>query len=196
MRKCFHIVLALLVLASCGPERISRDNMEHIIRDMLVQDQQIRNNQQLRKQADTSLVYEGIFRKYGYTTDDFLYSLEYYLEDASRMEKVMSSVADDLEKELKGVKKEVALEQWRERMLRIYHLPVDTSRFPHPRPRAVDSLQVRADGSRIYLYKEDSIRMRDLDTILFREPDSLSAAAPDSLSAAPDSLSVKPSDSL
>lgn len=181
MRRCLHIVLTLFLLASCGPERISRDNMEHILRDMLVQDQQIKNNQELRKQADTSLVYEGIFRKYGYTTDDFLYSLEYYLEDASRMEKIMSSVADDLEAELKDVKKEVALEEWRERMLRLYNLPMDTVHLPRPRPLAADSLHVRMDGPGVKMFKEDSIRMRDLDTILFRDPDSLKVQPADSL---------------
>ncbi len=181
MRRFLHIALALLLLASCGPERISRDNMEHILRDMLVQDQQIKGNQDLRKQADTSLVYEGIFRKYGYTTDDFLYSLEYYLEDASRMEKIMSSVADDLEAELKGVKKEVALEEWRSRMLRLYNLPMDTLHLPRPRMRAVDSLHIRMDGPDVKMYKKDSIRMKDLDTILFREPDSLKVQPTDSL---------------
>ena len=118
-----HIVLfcLLALLASaCGPRRIPRERMESILADMLVQDQQIRLNRELKHQADTSLVYEGIFQAYGYDTDDFLYSLSYYLEDPSRMEKIMGSVAESLEKEAKEVGKEVDFRQWQERMLRIF----------------------------------------------------------------------------
>ena len=87
MRRALYIVLVLVMAAACGPHRIPRDDMEDILYRMLVQDQQIKQNPQLRRQADTMLVYEGIFQAYGFNTDDFLYSLEYYLEEPARMEK-------------------------------------------------------------------------------------------------------------
>ena len=77
MRRALYIVLVLVMAAACGPHRIPRDDMEDILYRMLVQDQQIKQNPQLRRQADTMLVYEGIFQAYGFNTDDFLYSLEY-----------------------------------------------------------------------------------------------------------------------
>ena len=154
MRKWLHIVLVLVVAVSCGPRRIPRDDMERIMADILVLDQQIKSDRQLKKQADTSLVYEGIFEAYGYDTDDFLLSLEYYLKDPSRMEKIMGAVAESLEKEIKVVTREVEYEEWSRRLLDIYRQKVDTTRLPRPRMRAVDSLHVRFDSDSVWFYRD------------------------------------------
>ena len=173
MRKCLYILLVVLLAAACGPRKIPREDMENIMADILVQDQQIKLNKELKKQADTSLVYEGIFEAYGYNTEDFLYSVEYYLVDASRMEKIMGSVADRLEKESKVVAAEIKLDEWRKKLLRIYNLKVDTTRGPRPRVRLVDTLHVRFENDNVYLHTVDSISMHDLDTLLVPPVDSL-----------------------
>ena len=152
MRKWLHIVLVLLLVASCGPRKISREDMEHIMEDILLQDQQIKQDWKLRKVADTTLVYEGIFEAYGYDTDDFLYSLEYYLSDPARMEKIMGQVAENLEAKSKELGKEIDLDHWRERYLRIYSMVADTSSLPQPRKRARDSLHVRFDADSVWFY--------------------------------------------
>ena len=172
MRRALHIAFALLLLAACGPRKIDREDMVAILADMLVQDQQVKQSRELRKQADSSLVYEGIFRAYGYDTDDFRYSVKYYLEDPSRMEKIMGDVAGNLESRTKVVAKEIHLDEWRRGLLRIYNMPADTS-APHPRPRPVDTLHVRFQGDTVYLYTVDSLSMKDLDTLLFHPVDSL-----------------------
>ena len=154
MRKWLHIVLLLVVAVSCGPRRIPRDDMERIMADILIQDQQIKNDRSLRKQADTSLVYEGIFEAYGYNTDDYLYSVEYYLQDPARMEKIMGAVAENLEKEIKLTGEEVDLENWRRRFLDIYRRKVDTTRLPRPRTRPVDTLHVRFDADSVWFYRD------------------------------------------
>ena len=154
MRKWLHIVLLLVVAVSCGPRRIPRDDMERIMADILIQDQQIKNDRSLRKQADTSLVYEGIFEAYGYNTDDYLYSVEYYLQDPARMEKIMGAVAENLEKEIKLTGEEVDLENWRRRFLDIYRMKVDTNRLPRPRTRPVDTLHVRFDADSVWFYRD------------------------------------------
>lgn len=154
MRKWLHIVLLLVVAVSCGPRRIPRDDMERIMADILIQDQQIKNDRSLRKQADTSLVYEGIFEAYGYNTDDYLYSVEYYLQDPARMEKIMGAVAENLEKEIKLTGDEVELENWRRRFLNIYRMKVDTTRLPRPRTRPVDTLHVRFDADSVWFYRD------------------------------------------
>lgn len=154
MRKWLHIVLLLVVAVSCGPRRIPRDDMERIMADILIQDQQIKNDRSLRKQADTSLVYEGIFEAYGYNTDDYLYSVEYYLQDPARMEKIMGAVAENLEKEIKLTGEEVDLENWRRRFLDIYRMKVDTTRLPRPRKRPVDTLHVRFDADSVWFYRD------------------------------------------
>lgn len=154
MRKWLHIVLVLAVAASCGPRKIPRSDMERIMADILIQDQQIKSDGTLRRQADTSLVYEGIFESYGYNTDDYLYSVEYYLQDPARMEKIMGKVADRLESEIKVVEKEVELENWRRRLMDIYRQKVDTTRLPRPRTRPVDTLHVRFDADSVWFYRD------------------------------------------
>ena len=185
----YLVLLAVLLVSACGPRKISRDEMQDIIYEMLIQDQQIKINRDLKTQADTSLVYEGIFNAYGYDTDDFIYSLSHYLEDASDMEKIMGKVAERLEKDTKAVGKELDLIHWRERMLAIYNMQPDTT-LPRPRPSVMDSLPLR--------FSKDSVW---LDT-LFRHPADTSAAVVDSLAVPADSLAAQadslaaPADSL
>lgn len=139
----YLVVLAVLIVAqACGPRKIPRDEMEDILAEMLLQDQQIKINREMRIQADTSLIYEGIFQAYGYNTDDFIYSLSYYMEDASRMEKIMGNVAEQLEKEAKAVGKELDHLHWIERMMSIYQMLPDTT-LPHPYPFILDTLPLR-----------------------------------------------------
>lgn len=167
MRKVLHIALAVLLVAACGPHRIPRDDMEDILYRMLVQDQQLKQDMQLRKQADTSLVYEGIFEAYGFTTDDFLYSLEYYLEEPARMEKVMEKVADRLGAEAKVLQKEIDLDNWRAKMLRIYKMEPDTT-WPKPPVRPVDTLLVRMGKDTVQLVlPSDSLPEYPQDSLLF-----------------------------
>ena len=161
MRKALYIGLILLLAVSCGPRVIKRAKMERIIADMLVQDQQIKQDPSLRKQADTSLVYEGIFEEYGYTTDDFLHSVTYYLTDPSRMEKIMGNVAQDLEARAKEVKALIDLQQWREGYLSIYSMPMDTSLRPRPRVRAADTLRIRFAGDSVYFHIVDTVKLRE-----------------------------------
>ena len=173
MKKFGYILLLVLLAAACGPRKIPRADMENIMADILIQDQQIKIERNLSRVADTSLVYEGVFESYGYNTDDFLYSVEYYLGDPSRMEKIMGTVAGRLEKETKVAAEQVRLEDWRGKLLRIYNLKVDTTRRPHPRMRLVDTLHVRFDNDKVYLHTVDSISFKDLDTLLFPPVDTL-----------------------
>ena len=181
MRKTLYIVLVVLLAAACGPRKIPRGDMEKIMADILIQDQQIKLNKELKKQADTSLVYEGIFEAYGYDTDDFLYSVEYYLGDPSRMEKIMNVVGTRLEREAKLAAAEISLRDWRDGLLRIYNMKVDTTCRPWPRTRCVDTLHVRFQGDSVYLYTVDSLSFKVLDTLLFHPADTSSAALPEEL---------------
>ena len=186
MRRAFHIVLVLLMVAACGPHRIPREDMEDILYRMLIQDQQIKQDPRLRKQADTMLVYEGIFQAYGFNTDDFLYSLEYYLEEPARMEKVMEKVGDRLEKESREVQKEVDLENWRNKLLMIYRMQPDTT-WPKPPVRPVDTLLVRLGKDTVQLVlPPDSLPEYPKDSLLFVRDTLL--APQDTLLSVKDSL--------
>ncbi len=159
MKKALLSALCLLALAvSCdrGPERIPRGEMEEIMQKILMQDQYIKQHLEVRRQADTMLVYEGIFEQYGYDTDDFLTSLEYYLEDPARMEKVMEKVEKRLKDQLKVVLKELEQENWRKSFLRLYSLNPNIHSQPQPRKSAVDTLylQFNKDSLLYHPYKK------------------------------------------
>lgn len=195
MKYVLNILLVALLVASCGPRKIPRGDMENIMADILVQDQQIKLDKKLKIKADTSLVYEGIFEAYGYDTDDFLYSVEYYLGDPSRMEKIMGAVASRLEREVRLVSAEIQLDEWRKGLLSIYNMKVDTTRKPRPRVRPADTLRVRFEGDRVYLYTIDSIGIRELDTLLFHPADTSSKEPAPEVQveeSAPEKLQEKP----
>ena len=134
MRHYLLIVCLLVLAVSChkGPRRIPRGDMEDIMMQVLLQDQYVKQNSELRKQADTMLVYEGIFESFGYDTDDFLASLDYYLADASRMEKIMEKVERRLMEKVAQTEKEVEEESWRRNYLRIWDLKPNTRNLPQP----------------------------------------------------------------
>ena len=134
MKRILLIVCLLAVVVSChkGPRRIPRGDMEDIMMQVLLQDQYLKQHTELRKQADTTLVYEGIFESFGYDTDDFMASLEYYLEDASRMAKIMEKVESRLMVKVKEAEKEVEEDAWRQNFLRIWGLSPNTRSLPQP----------------------------------------------------------------
>jgi len=135
-----YIALVLLLFAvSCkGPKLIPRKELTQIVGEMLVRDQQIRGNRTLRHMGDTTYVYEGIFEKYGYTTDDYLYSIEHYLRDPERFSRVFRDVAANMEKEKARVEKEIVARDWFLKYASVPYIPVD-SLFNMLYP---DSLQV------------------------------------------------------
>ena len=145
MKKILLLMVPFVLAVSChrGPERIPRDEMEEIMHEILLQDQYLKVTSAPKRLVDTTLVYEGIFEQYGYDTDDFLMSLEYYLEDPSRMEKLMEKVEDRLNKEAKGVAEEVKAHNWRSDFMRIYKLRPDSTHLPQPSPGAIDTLYVQ-----------------------------------------------------
>lgn len=116
MKAFRHIVLALVGAAflalSCGPRVIPRGKLTDIYADMFLTDQWLRENPEVSKTADTLLVYEPIFRRYGYTTDDYLRSVEYYMQDPDRYAKILRGVSRKLEKELGAVKKQIEREEY------------------------------------------------------------------------------------
>ena len=110
MKRSLHIVLVLLLAVACrGPRVIPKDTMTDIYTDMFLADQMVRDADIPRAQMDTMLLYEAVFEKYGYDTEDYLYSLRYYLKDPERFGKVFENVAKRLEGEVEALKKIVEL---------------------------------------------------------------------------------------
>ena len=127
----FAALVLLLLLSSChrGARRIPRSKMVDIYGEMFLQDEAVRANPEIRKEADTVLVYEGIFEKYGYNTDDYLYSVEYYLRDPDRMAKIMNEVNLRMRNAAREMVPEVELYDWQQEMMKLYEKP-EENRFP------------------------------------------------------------------
>ncbi|MBO4625594.1 MAG: DUF4296 domain-containing protein [Bacteroidales bacterium] len=144
MKRVLLIVCLLALAVSChkGPRRIPRGDMEDIMMHVLMQDQYVKAHSELRPQFDTMLVYEGVFESFGYNTDDFLASLQYYLEDASRMEKIMEKVEKRLMVKVKEAEIEVQEESWRKDFLNIWSLYPDKRHLPQP-SSAYDTLYIQ-----------------------------------------------------
>lgn len=104
-------LLMLLLSTSCGQEGkvIPRKKMAHIYAEMFVADQQIASDRKYRSMADTSLVYEPIFEKYGYTSDDYRASMAYYIQDADRYARILRESSTILENEIRQLKAEKKL---------------------------------------------------------------------------------------
>ena len=120
-RRWSYIVLAFLfcacLLGSCRKKDsasvIPRNVMAKIYADMFVVDQWMMNSAGKHQFPDTTLYSEPIFNKYGYTTDDYLHSVDHYISDPERFSRIL----DKSVKLLKEKQSELNAESKQEIML-------------------------------------------------------------------------------
>ena len=186
LRLYMAVALAVLAVSCKGPRTIPRDDLSDIYHDMFLQDQQIRNTPNLKKLADTSLVYEGIFNAYGYTTDDYVHTVGKYIREPDKFAKVFAKTAERLDKEAKEIAKEVVFEQWVNSMMRIYNQKIDTTRLPRVPLGAVDTAFFRLTGSEVKYFPPPDTLSPKLDTMVLRV--ICDTVAVDSLAVQIDSL--------
>ncbi len=123
MNRPLKIVLLIAVLVSmavaCTREArlIPRRKMQRIYREMLLADQWLDANYELREQADTMWFYEPIFEKYGYTVADYRKSVEHYLYDPDRYIYMLEAVSKSLKRDAERLNREVTAEQRLRQML-------------------------------------------------------------------------------
>lgn len=101
IRHLFLILTAaLLCLSSCRDRKdiIPKGTMSKIYYDIYMTDEAVDANYGLRRMADTMRIYEPIFNKYGYTTDDYNRSVDFYLERPDKFEDVFEDTKTMLEK--------------------------------------------------------------------------------------------------
>lgn len=180
MKRLGYIVLLLLALSCNGPRKISRKDMVNIYHDMFLLDQQIRHDITLKHIADTSLAYEGLFQSYGYSTEDYIFSINEYIKDPDKFSKVFADVADILTREADDIKKEAAFLDWKKSMMEIYTREIDTSRGPKVPKDIVDSLHMRLVGASVEFFPPEDTIAYDIDTLVFAR-DTVALAPADSL---------------
>lgn len=105
------VILALsLFLISCSKDKdegkvIPRSKLAEIYAEMLMTDQWITGTPGIRQIADTSLVYEPILEKYGYTSADYRKSVDKYMDDPERFSRILRTTGELLDKRLTSLKK-------------------------------------------------------------------------------------------
>ncbi|MBR5300419.1 MAG: DUF4296 domain-containing protein [Bacteroidales bacterium] len=101
--------LAACILTSCGKDEaevIPRGKLARIYAEMLVTDQWIMGTQGVRLIADTSAVYGPILEKYGYDIEDYLLSVDNYMNNPERFARIFRASEDIIEKRLIELRKE------------------------------------------------------------------------------------------
>ena len=200
MKRFLHIVLVLLLAAACqGPRVIPKDTLADIYTDMFIADQVVREENIPHAQMDTTLLYEAVFRKYGYDTDDYLNSVRHYLKDPERFAKVFESVAKRLEGEIDALDKIVQHQEWVASQLGAKRPQLDSILAPFSKESVYVGLaRVARDTSRypawfrLMAVLEDTL-MVPVDSVAARAAkDSLQAEVPDETSGMPEKLLPKP----
>ena len=150
MKRILHIVLVLVAVAACqGPRIIPKGTLTDIYEEMFLADQLVRERNIPLVRMDTLLVYEAVFNKYGYNTDDYLYSVQYYLKDPERFAKVFEEVADRLDGELKSLDRIIEHERWVADKLAKKHPQLDSILSPFSKDAVFVGLaRVERDSSR------------------------------------------------
>ena len=128
--------------------------MAKIYAEMLVMDQWTLSESGLRNIADTSLVYEPIFQKYGYDTEDYRKSVEHYMKDPERFSRILRTTAeilDDRIREIKELKRAYLRQEEIARFVTDFNIG---EFYPYlsdePYVHYYDSLSVVADSSSVY----------------------------------------------
>lgn len=106
--------VAAVLSVSCvkdEAEVIPRGQLARIYSEMLVMDQWIQSTPGTRVMADTSRVYEPILEKYGYSSEDYRASVDYYMNDPERFSRIFRSAGEILDKRIEDLNKELRLRQ-------------------------------------------------------------------------------------
>lgn len=120
-RYIFPVLAVAVLLSSCsgGKDKvISRRDLAEIYAEMLLTDQWILSHPGNRQIADTSLVYEPILNKYGYTTEDYVRTVDKYMDDPERFSRVVRTTGKILDDMLEELHAQKEMQQEEEEILR------------------------------------------------------------------------------
>ena len=158
-----------LLAVSCGRKEdkvIPRSKLAEIYAEMMLVDQWIMNNPGNRHIADTSLVYEPVLERYGYTSADYRKSVDVYMNDPERFSRILRTTAEILGEKLNALedqKKEIEHQEALRKLRESLKIKVEIDMgeyFPYldeePYVHYYDSLAVEPDSLWIY-------RMRNID---------------------------------
>ncbi len=109
----YWLIIAIAVTltnTSCKEEtQIQPQEMADIYYDLWLLDQYVDSVPEMRTQADTMCVYQPLLEKHGYTVDQFLTSVKYYLKDPDKYQKILKQAKAKLDKREKFLSKQQEL---------------------------------------------------------------------------------------
>ncbi len=117
------VMLLLLAFAGCrkGPKIIPQKDFGDLYAELLLADQWVKLHPSEKKNADTTFVYAEILRKHGYTDEQVVASMKYYLRDPLRYKRAMDVTVARLEKHYNEVEAELSVQRRIRDFLREYH---------------------------------------------------------------------------
>lgn len=130
------LLAAAVCLAACGRGRVIPDRkMTQIYMEMFLADTWLRDNPEARKVADTTLFFDPIFRRHGYSFKDYDLSVHYYLDRPDRFSKILTAASEGLEAEFVRLQEIIDAERYHQEALDRYR------RLYHPHNFSTDSLR-------------------------------------------------------
>ena len=101
MKRCtLLMILGALLLSSCSSAPIPQKQMMNLYYEMFTTDQLITESPDLRAQADSLSVYGGILERHGYTVEDYLAAVDYYLSKPESFARMMKKVQSRVNREI------------------------------------------------------------------------------------------------
>ena len=107
--KLSQIILmgCLTLTLSCHRAPIPLDTLTIIIAEMLTVEQRIQEVPNLSSMADTSLVYLALLQKYGYSTNDLLYSMNRFAREPEKLKKALRHQLDLMNAQKKAMERQL-----------------------------------------------------------------------------------------
>lgn len=183
LRQHISLLLAavLMLSVSCRKDEaevIPRSKLAEIYAEMLVTDQWITTTPGIRMIADTSLVYEPILEKYGYDSDDYRKSIDFYMNDPERFARILRTSGEIIDKKIAKLQHALKIEEARAKLPKIKSdfRPGDYVPYlaDEPYVHFFDSLDVKLDSLEVVYHlvsREradtiyDNLRMIILDSL-------------------------------
>lgn len=108
LRAVAAIVAVCFCVVSCShkADPIPRGKLSKIYAEMFMLDQHIEYQRNLGYLPDTTMVYEAVLEKYGYTWENYLASQDKYIKDPERYSRIIKKAVAILTEEQKALEKE------------------------------------------------------------------------------------------
>ena len=107
------LLILLATLAGCGRRGrvIPEKKLMKLYTEMYLADQWLRDHPDVRKMSDTTLFFDPIFRRHGYTFEDYDRSVHFYLDRPEKYGKLLNKASERIRKESARLQKEVDAER-------------------------------------------------------------------------------------